>query len=95
MRFITGFVSTVTRRVLLVDHQLITLPETSRSSPVFNGVYVARYLVFCVVFCKSLFVLFSFFFLIIVSSDDSFGIFKFLKQYFPCITVVCLIDVKI
>jgi hypothetical protein len=41
---------------------LPTLPEYLSSPTVFNGVHVARSLVFCVVFCKMLFVLLSFFF---------------------------------
>ena len=55
---------------------------------VFSGFCVSRPLVFCVVFCLSLFVLLSFFLLVIVlsvlwftSSDYLFGIFKlFLSQ---------------
>ena len=35
---------------------LLTLPEQSRSSSVFSVVRVAQSLVFCVVFCRSLFV---------------------------------------
>jgi hypothetical protein len=42
--------------VSLVEQELLTLLS---SSPVFNGVHVARYLVFCVVFYKLLFVLLS------------------------------------
>ena len=33
------------------------------SSPIFSGVCVARSLIYCVVYCSSMFVLFSFFFL--------------------------------
>jgi hypothetical protein len=46
--------------VSLVEQELLTLLS---SSPVFKGVHVARYLVFCVVFYKLLFVLLSFFLL--------------------------------
>ena len=49
----------VTRPVLLVEQELITLPEHLRSLPVIGGVRVARSLIFCVVFCRSLFVLLS------------------------------------
>ena len=52
---ITGFVARVTRRVEL---ELTTLPEHMRTHPVFVGVCVARSLVFCVVFGRSIFVLF-------------------------------------
>ena len=38
------------------------LPEHPSLCPFFNGVRVARSLVFCVMFCRSLFVLLSFFF---------------------------------
>ena len=38
------------------------LPEHMRSHPVFSGVHVARSLAFCVMFCRSLFVLWFFFF---------------------------------
>ena len=58
----TGFVTRVTRRVPLVEQELLTLPEHLISSPDFNGVYVAQSLAWCVVFCRSLFVLYSFFF---------------------------------
>ena len=53
---ITGFVTGVTRRV----QELLILPGHMSSPPVFSGVRVARSLVFCVVFCRSLFVFFSF-----------------------------------
>ena len=48
---IIGFVTRVTRRVSLVEQEL---------PPVFSGVHVTRSLVFCVVFCRSLFFLVSF-----------------------------------
>ena len=60
-RLITGFVTRLTRRVPLVEQVLPTLPEHLRSPPVFSGVCVTRSLVFCVVFCRSLFVLLSLF----------------------------------
>ena len=51
---------TGTRLVSHVEQELLTLPER-RSSPVlvFSGVRVVRSLVFCVIFCRSLFVLLS------------------------------------
>ena len=54
MNIITRF---VTRRVPLVDQELLTLPELT---PVFSGVRIVQSLVFCVVFCRSLFVIFLF-----------------------------------
>jgi hypothetical protein len=59
---ITGFVTRLTRRVSLVEQELLTLPEHWSLSPVFSGVRVARsFRVSCVVFCRSLFVLLSLF----------------------------------
>ena len=47
---ITGFVTRLTRRVSLVEQELLTLPEHLSSPPVFSGVCVSRYLVLCVCF---------------------------------------------
>jgi hypothetical protein len=44
-RLITGFVTRSTRRVPLVEQELLTLPEHLRSPPVFSGVRVTRSLV--------------------------------------------------
>ena len=52
---------TVTRRVSLVEQEVLTLPEYVSSTAMFSGVHVARSLVFCVMFCWSLFVFFLFF----------------------------------
>ena len=66
----------------LVQHECPTLPENLSQSPVSSGVRVARSLVFCAVFCRSLFVLFYFFLFAIVlsvlrftDSEYIFGIF--------------------
>ena len=56
----TGFVTRVTRRVPYVEQELLTPAGHLSSLPVFSGVYV--YLVFCVRFCRSLFVFLFFFF---------------------------------
>ena len=48
----------VTRRVSHLQQELLTLPVQPSPSPVFSWVRVTRSLVFCVVFCRSLFVLF-------------------------------------
>ena len=64
----TGVVTRVTRRVPLVEQELLTLPEHMNSPPVFSGVRVARSLVFGVVFCRSLF-FFSFLSLCCLSCD--------------------------
>jgi hypothetical protein len=57
---ITGFVTRVSRYVSHVEEDLPTYPEHPSSSSVFINVLVARSLVFCVILCRSLFVLFSF-----------------------------------
>ena len=44
-----------------VEQELPTLPEHLRLSPDLSGVRVARSSVFCVMFCRSLFVILSFF----------------------------------
>ena len=46
----------------LVEQELPSLPEHMSSPPVFSVVHVTRSLVFCVMFCRSLFVLLYFFF---------------------------------
>ena len=59
---ITGFVSRLTRRMSLVEEELLTFPEHLSSPPVFIGVRVTRSLASCVCFvdhCLS-FCLFSF-----------------------------------
>ena len=37
-----------------MEQELLTLSEHLSSHPVFSGVQVVRYLVFCVVFCRSM-----------------------------------------
>jgi hypothetical protein len=49
-RHITGFVTRLTRRVPLVEQELLTLPEQLTSPPVFSGVRVTRSLVLYVCF---------------------------------------------
>jgi hypothetical protein len=55
------FVSSVTRRVLPMEQELLTHPTHPRWPPVFSGVCVARSLVFSLLFYSSLIVLLSFF----------------------------------
>jgi hypothetical protein len=55
---ITGFVTRVTRRVPLVEQELIPHPQHLSSPLVFSGVRVTRSLVFCDKFCGSLFLIF-------------------------------------
>ena len=61
---ITVFVTGVTRQVPLVVQELIILPEHLGSTLVFSGVRFARSLVFCVLFCRSLFIVLSFWILL-------------------------------
>jgi len=58
----TGFVTRVTRRVPLAEHELLTIPKHLCSLPDFSGVRVGWSLVFYVAFCRLLFVLLSYFF---------------------------------
>jgi len=58
---INGFVTRITRRVSLVEQELLTLPEHMSSPMVVSGVCVARSLDLCIVSCRSLFVLLFFF----------------------------------
>ena len=46
----------VTRRVSHVEQEQLLLPDHVSSPPVISGVHVAWSLVFCVVYCRSLFV---------------------------------------
>jgi hypothetical protein len=55
-RLVTGFVTRLTRRLPLVEQELLTLPERLSSPPVFSGIS------FMCMFCRSLFVLLYFFF---------------------------------
>ena len=59
---ITGFVTRLTRWGTSVELELLLFLEHLSSSPVFSGVGVTPYLVICVFFCRSLFVLLYFFF---------------------------------
>jgi hypothetical protein len=47
---ISGFVIRLTRRVLIVEQEMITLPEHLSSPPVFGGVRITRSLVLCLYF---------------------------------------------
>jgi len=67
---ITGFVTRITRRVPLVGQELLIRSEHMSSPPVFGGVGSVD---FCVVLCRSLFVLLSFFFWPLCCLSFSFG----------------------
>ena len=54
--------SNIWQKIYVKFQELFTIQEHLRSHPVFSGVRVTRCLVFCVLFCRSLFVIMSFFF---------------------------------
>ena len=62
-----GFVTRLTRRVPLVEQQLLTLPEHLTSPPVYIEVRVTRSLVLCVCFVNRCFFLCTFFLVIALS----------------------------
>ena len=77
---ISTFVTRATRRAPHLEQELLILPELLSSPPVFSGVHNARSLVFCVMFCRSSFVLYLLAIVLSVllrftASDYSFGIF--------------------
>jgi len=61
-RLITEFVTRLTRRVPLVEQKLLTHPEHLSSPPVFSRGSCYSIISFMCMFCRSLFVLLSFFF---------------------------------
>jgi hypothetical protein len=93
-----GCLTRVTRRVPLVEEELLTLPEHLRLQLIYTGFPVAKSLAFCVVLCRLFFcflVLFCFslysVLLQIMASDDPFNVFKFsffitqsIIKYFIC-----------
>ena len=60
-RLVTWFVARVTLRMPPVEQELLTIPEYLRSLPGFSVVRVARFSVFCLVFCRYIFRCLSFF----------------------------------
>ena len=90
---ITGFVSRVTWWVSLVEQELLTRPEHLDSPTVIGGVRIARSLVDCVAFCRSLYLFVLLLlaivlsaFLLLTDAGYPFGIFKLMlimiiKQY--------------
>jgi len=87
---ITGFETRLTRRVSLVEQELLTLAEHLSSPPVFSGVRVTRSLVLyvcfkdrCLSFCTFSMAIMLSVLLRYTDSDHPFGIFKLflLKKY--------------
>ena len=86
--------------LMLVEQVLLTLPQQLHSTPDFSVVRVTRSLVLCVMFCRSLFVLFSFGHCVVYpSSTYGFrlplwylqtllnGFFSFLHRWPECQTI--------
>lgn len=78
---LVSFQCRLTRQVSHVEQEPLTLPEHMGSTPGFNGFNVARFLAFCVMFCRSSFI--HLFFTIVLPillwftvSDCPFVIFK-------------------
>jgi hypothetical protein len=59
---ITSFVTRITRSVPLAKQEMYILPEYLSTTQVFIGVDIAQSVVFCLVFCRSLFFLLFFFY---------------------------------
>ena len=72
---ITGFVIRLTRRVPLVEQEQLTFPEHPSSAPVFSGVCYTIFSFMCM-FCRSLFVLLSFFAIVL-------SVLRFTHSYYP------------
>jgi hypothetical protein len=89
---ISGFVTRLTRRVSLVKHALLTLPEHMSSPPIFSGVHATRSLVLyiCFVDCCLSFCSFSFGHCVVCSSS----IYELLLPlwYLQSLLVKCVSD---
>jgi hypothetical protein len=96
-RLITGFVARLTRRLPLVEQELITLLKHPSSPPVFSGVRLTRSLVLYVCFVDRCLSFCTFFWAIVLSvflrytdSDCSFGIFKLFWQQWRNVNAITL-----
>ena len=76
--WIRSVATVATRRVPLLEQELLTLTGHLSSLPVFSGVRVAQSLIFCVVYCGSIFVLLFIMlsFRRLTNFDNLFDIFK-------------------
>ena len=76
----TPYILPFARQVPLVEQELLTILQYMSSTTIFTEVCVVQSLVFCVAFCKSLFVLFLLAILLSVlrytTSDYTYGIIK-------------------
>ena len=96
-RLITGFVARLTRRLPLVEQELLTLLDHPISPLFFNGVRLTRSLVLyicfvdlCLSFCTFFGVIVLSVFLRYTDSDCSFGIFKLFWQQWRNINAITL-----
>ena len=75
------FLIWIAPRMPLLNQELLIFAEAPGFTPSFHGVHVAQIIAFCVVFCRSLFVLFLLSIVLSVLrftvSDYPFDIFKF------------------
>ena len=72
--------------VPLVEQELLILLENLSSSTDFSGVRVTRSFIFCIVFCRSLFVLLAILFSVLLRLTDSeypFGVLWMLLKIMP------------
>jgi hypothetical protein len=82
---VTIYKARVTSRVPLMEQERLKLPKNLSSYPVCNGFVFAQSLVLCVVFCRSLFIILSFYFsplYIVCSSVCSFWLRLWYLQKF-------------
>ena len=80
---ITGFVTILTRRVSLVEQELLTLPEHQSSPPVLSGIRVTRSLVLYVCFVDRLsFCTFSFGHCVVCPLVSSSSSSYYLKDFY-------------
>ena len=76
--FIPGFVTRLTRRMQLMERELLTLSDYLSTPPIFSGVRVTRSLVFCVCFVDHCLAIVLSVLVRYTDLDFPFGIFKLL-----------------
>jgi len=86
---ITGFVTILIWLVLLVEQELLTLPEHLRSPPAFSGVRVTRSLVLGACFVEHYLSFWTFSFgRCVVCSSSTYGFWLFLWYFQTLLTIV-------
>ena len=84
----SGSIARIRRRFILVEQELLTIPKHLRLPLICCVVRVVHSLVFCVVFCRSLFVLLSFIGHCIVCPSSFYG---FWSSFWYLQTFLCII----